>query len=83
MLDNYFVFNEIQFDFIERRNNTVSRKKLGKSCAQRNRLILKRKYGIYESVVAFLITGLLRISAGTVGKEQRHINEKMHFLRRK
>lgn len=51
----------------------------GKSCTAKNRLIPK-KYGIYESVVAFLI-GSLCVSAEVVGKEQRNINEEMHFLR--
>lgn len=40
----------------------------------------KKKYRIYESVVAFLIAGSRHTSAVAVGKEQRNINEEMHFL---
>jgi len=49
---------------------------LEKSFATRNYLMLK-KYRIK----AFLITGSLHISAEAIGKEQRNINEEMHFLR--
>lgn len=43
----------------------------------------EKKHGIYyESVVGFLIVGPpLCIRVSGLGKEQRNINEKMHFLR--
>jgi len=44
---------------------------LEKSCTERNRLIPRKKYGIYESVVAFLIVGSLHLSAWAVGKKQK------------
>jgi len=50
---------------------------LEKSFATRNYLMLKK----YRIKASFLITGSLHISAEAIRKEQRNINEEMHFLR--